>query len=236
MLNKLRSYIDSRFLRGDIHRNNGLGALHRAWGHIYSNRIKGDYVEFGVYKGASLLNSYRCYLEFKNWIDGQLTSPELWRRDAARDFSTHTPKFYGLDTFEGMPNNNESEVCFLNNSFMSDFNKVKSLLSKHGLNDPQLILLKGLFSTNKSNLMNVKNAAIVHIDCDLYESTKDALSIISPAIGTGTVILFDDYNAFSADNNKGERRAFREFSETSKHKFEPWFAYGYSGQAFLCVE
>jgi hypothetical protein len=48
--------------------------------------------------------------------------------------------------------------------------------------------------------------------------------------------MFDDYNTYCADNKKGERRAFREFCETVPFKFEPWFAYQYSGQAFLCVE
>jgi hypothetical protein len=42
----------------------------------------------------------------------------------------------------------------------------------------------------------------------------------------------------SLDKNsrEGERRAFAEFAEKSQLKFEKWFAYQYSGQAFLCVD
>jgi len=42
--------------------------------------------------------------------------------------------------------------------------------------------------------------------------------------------MFDDYNAYSADNRKGERLVFREFCDSVPFKFEPWFAYQYSGQ------
>ena len=78
--------------------------------------------------------------------------------------------------------------------------------------------------------------AIVNIDGDLYESAKDALDIVKDHIQVGTVLLFDDYNAYNADNRKGERRAFIEFQDQTKSKFEKWFTYHYSGQAFLCVE
>ena len=78
-------------------------------------------------------------------------------------------------------------------------------------------------------------AAIINIDCDLYESTCDALNISAPWIQVGSVLLFDDYNCFCADNHKGERKAFREFQMNTKLQFEKWFTYQYSGQAYLCV-
>ncbi len=83
--------------------------------------------------------------------------------------------------------------------------------------------------------MGTRKACIINLDCDLYQSTKDALEISSPYIQTGTVMLMDDYNAFAADNSKGQRRAFHEFSRRSSYDFEPWFSYMYVGQAFLCV-
>ena len=52
----------------------------------------------------------------------------------------------------------------------------------------------------------------------------------------GCVLMFDDYNAYCADNKHGERLALREFCEAVPFKFELWFAYQYGGQAFLCVE
>ena len=36
-------------------------ALHMAWGHIFSNHLRGDYWEFGVYRGDSMLISFNQF-------------------------------------------------------------------------------------------------------------------------------------------------------------------------------
>jgi hypothetical protein len=33
----------------------------------------------------------------------------------------------------------------------------------------------------------------LHVDCDLYSSTRDALKALAPHFGSGTVIVFDEY-------------------------------------------
>ncbi len=144
----IKSFLEKRgfVLGGDLNKNDRAGALHRAWGHIFTNHIYGDYVEFGVYQGM-----------FSE------TAPSLSER----------------------------------------------LSSK---------------------------IAIINIDCDIYGSTVDALTAIRDRLQLGCVLMFDDYNAYCADNSQGERRAFHEFSTSTHFKFEPWFTYQYSGQAFLCVE
>ena len=48
-----------QFIRGEINLNDRKGSLHKAWGHIFSNHLDGDYVEFGVYQGASFFNSIK---------------------------------------------------------------------------------------------------------------------------------------------------------------------------------
>lgn len=72
--------------------------------------------------------------------------------------------------------------------------------------------------------------ALLHIDCDLYTSTKMALKICAPKLTDGAVILFDDFNNNLASNQFGERRAF---AETIANQCEPWFTYGWSGYAFI---
>ena len=36
-------------------------------------------------------------------------------------------------------------------------------------------------------------ASFIHIDCDLYSSTKTVLTLLAPAIRTGTVLVFDEW-------------------------------------------
>jgi len=232
----IRDYLDRKIL-GYMNRNDRCGAFFKAWGHVFTSHIRGDYVEFGVYKGDSLIESYKNYQEFASWLKTQLSSDEMWRREVAQNYMDHGPIFHGLDTFEGMPENNEENVIFSKGNFKASIEEVKNSCYEQGLKEPQLCLYKGIFKDTADELKkNLKqNISIANIDCDLYESTKDVLCIIKPYIQIGTVLLFDDYNSFSADNDRGQRKAFKEFCSESELNFEPWFSYQFVGQAFLCV-
>ena len=81
--------------------------------------------------------------------------------------------------------------------------------------------------------MTNRKVSIVNFDCDLEQSTTDALNIVKDFIQIGTILLFDDYNAFNANQNQGQRKSFSEFNEKSEFVFEKYFSYHYSGQSFL---
>lgn len=68
----IKSFLEKRgfVLGGDLNKNDRAGALHRAWGHIFTNHIYGDYVEFGVYQGSSFVESYNQYKTFERWLQG----------------------------------------------------------------------------------------------------------------------------------------------------------------------
>ena len=52
--------------------------------------------------------------------------------------------------------------------------------------------------------------AFIHVDCDLYSSTKTIFKLLGPRIVAGTVILFDEY--FNYPNwERHEHKAFSEF-------------------------
>jgi hypothetical protein len=50
----------------------------------------------------------------------------------------------------------------------------------------------------------------IHVDCDLYSSTKTILDLIVPRLANGTVILFDEYFNYPGWEQH-EFKAFREF-------------------------
>lgn len=110
----------------------------------------------------------------------------------------------------------------------------------------QVFIHKGFYEkTVPYNLP--EKAAVVHIDCDLYESTVHVLHhLISKfsLLSQGTVILFDDFNNNGASWAYGERAALRTLFPlheagihwTSTWKLlglEPWFTYGSAGYAFI---
>jgi len=146
--------------------------------------------------------------------------------------------FHGLDTFAGMPENTEGNPTFAEGTYVASHAAVREKCMRAGMSNDSFTLYPGMFSETASSLAQSLSAkvAIVNIDCDIYGSAADALAAIGNRLQVGCVLMFDDYNANCADNRQGERRAFREFCDSVQFKFEPWFAYQYAGQAFLCVE
>jgi tetratricopeptide (TPR) repeat protein len=106
------------------------------------------------------------------------------------------------------------------------------------LSPERLFVYRGYFAQTLHKPPAVK-AALLHVDCDLYQSTQEVLTRLYEAdvLQDGSVVLFDDYNCFKASPYFGERRAFREFLE-GQTKFEatPFFTYGFNGAAFFLHE
>jgi hypothetical protein len=96
-------------------------------------------------------------------------------------------------------------------------------------------IYRGFFSETLSSMPAIK-ASLIHIDCDLYQSTREVFSALfeKDVLQDGCLIMFDDFNCFRANPNFGERRAFREFLE-GQNRFgaSPFFTYGFNGAAFF---
>ena len=57
----------------------------------------------------------------------------------------------------------------------------------------------------------LEKVALVHIDCDLYESAKAALAFVGPLLEDGAIIVFDDWWLYRGRPEAGEQRAFAEW-------------------------
>ena len=55
--------------------------------------------------------------------------------------------------------------------------------------------------------------AFVHIDCDLYESTRDALDAVACHLVPGSVVAFDEFMGYPGWSEHGEARAWWEVVE-----------------------
>lgn len=231
MISYLKNKIRNRIREVTFSHTDRNHALHMAWGHVFNNHLRGDYWEFGVYKGDSMLISSKQYEKFKAWNTSQLESDELWRVKLARDYSTYEPMFIGFDTFFGLPANDEKNPNFDEGNFASRLESVKSKLEKE-IKKSSLKLVQGDFTKLQFYPSNLP-IAILYIDSDLYESALAALKLSEPSLQIGSVILFDEFHGFNSDDSKGERRALSEFLESSTVKVDRWFDYHYGGRAFL---
>jgi hypothetical protein len=113
-------------------------------------------------------------------------------------------KVYGFDSFEGLPENWRDG--FPKGTFSNDGQLPQV--------DDNVILIKGLFNEVLPDFMKNQNKKVsfIHIDCDLYSSTKCVLDMLKAHFDKGCVVVFDElvnYPGFDGDN--GELRAFYEF-------------------------
>ena len=93
----------------------------------------------------------------------------------------------------------------------------KRNIVRDGVRLSDVILVPGFY--NKSLTEEVKKkyqlrrAAIVHIDCDLYESTILVLTFVTDLLRQGSVLIFDDWYYNQGRTDLGEPRACREWLE-----------------------
>ncbi|HMN13849.1 MAG TPA: class I SAM-dependent methyltransferase [Bellilinea sp.] len=118
---------------------------------------------------------------------------------------------YGFDSFEGLP------------EFWRDgFNAGHFAVSKLPDVSRNVELIKGWFDQTLPVFIGSKKDAVVsflHIDCDLYSSTKTIFDILGRAISDGTIIVFDEYFNYPGWEH-GEFKAFQEFIGTSGFSYE----------------
>lgn len=73
---------------------------------------------------------------------------------------------------------------------------VKSNFARYGLLDEQVIFLKGFFSETLPNA-SIKQLALMRLDGDTFESTRDLLKLLYSKLSPGGFCIIDDYHSFS---------------------------------------
>ncbi len=155
------------------------------------HKIEGHYYEFELYQGYTFGQAVKL-------------SPLIHH--------------FGFDSFEGMPENNEGGG-FGYQRFKVTYKNVINNLLRIGAFTHKEHLIKGYFSDSLTPALQAElipfKAAVILIDCDIYESTLTVLDFITPLLQTGTIVIFDDWHSFGQD--EGEQRALREFLAAHKN-------------------
>lgn len=124
----------------------------------------------------------------------------------------HNTIIYGFDSFEGLPE-------FWRDGFPAGTFKTSHLPKV--LSNVELIqgwfhiTLPEFLSTIETN----RKVSYLHIDCDLYSSTKIIFNHLCGRIVSGSIIVFDEYFNYPGWQF-GEYKAFKEFLETSGLTYE----------------
>lgn len=143
---------------------------------IAENEIPGDFVEFGVFQGLSL----------------------IWLAKFREKYGLQHKKIIGVDSFEGLPS---TSTMWKKGQFD---NTSKGLTKKHLKNyllpseRKNIHLIKGWFSDSKvkTKLSKLTNQiSLIHFDADLCSSTLQAFEVVKPHISKQKIfyMLFDDW-------------------------------------------
>ncbi|MFN3076288.1 MAG: TylF/MycF/NovP-related O-methyltransferase [Alphaproteobacteria bacterium] len=99
----------------------------------------------------------------------------------------------------------------------------------------QVLIFEGWFRDTVPTLSDTVRFGVVHVDCDLYASTMDALTPLFERrlIAKGALVLFDDWNCNHASPEFGERRAWQELVERFNIAFSDEGGYAIASHKFI---
>jgi len=130
-------------------------------------------------------------------------------------------KLFGFDSFEGLP---EDWVC--EDGSVAGYGVCrKGYFSTDG-NIPQVedvTFFKGWFENTIGNYLEIaKPIALLHVDCDLYSSTKTVLYNLNDFIVPNTIIVFDEwiFNGSGDQHSNHEQKCFYEWVKDFNREYE----------------
>lgn len=120
-------------------------------------------------------------------------------------------QIYGFDSFEGLPED-----------WRTNFEKGTFGVNQLPEVPLNVTLIKGWFDQTLPAFVNShsnKPCSLLHIDCDLYSSTKTIFEHLSGNIVSGTVIVFDEFFNYPGWEY-GEYRAFIEYANNANLQYQ----------------
>lgn len=174
----------------------------------------GSYCEFGVFDGMTFSLAYQM-------------------------FKHQCGCFYAFDSFQGIGGAMETETThFKDGDYYANVETFRYNMKFIGADTSRITATKGFFDHTLVGKMpadyGIEKISIAHIDVDVYEPALQALEFISSALVQGSLLLFDDYDQLGASNEKGERRAVREWLAAHPElSIESYRNYAVFGRSFI---
>lgn len=183
----------------------------------------GDYVEFGVFRGESMIQAYRCCEDrVKEMLSGKWDhSFEDQKRKKLFEDAWANMRFIGFDSFKGMPAPEGIDALypvFEEGTYACSKEEFLGNLGKAGVELDKVVAVEGFYdqtlTAETAATLGLTHVAIAHFDCDTYQSTRTALEFITPCLNDyGAVLVFDDWFQFFGNPLLGQQQAFREWRE-----------------------
>jgi hypothetical protein len=193
---------------------------------VQASQLEGDIYEFGTFEGYTARH-FALAMTAKN-------RPESTRLHLFDTFSGF-PEFTSAVDQSSYEVHWEAGACAAAPGTADNVRRMLRTL----LSEDRFTINVGTFADTLVPAAVERPAAVIHVDCDLYESAKVVLDRMLEfgKIQDGTVLIFDDFNCARGNPEFGERRAMHETFDAHPHfSCEPWFPYGWHGQVCIAHE
>lgn len=201
-------------------KNDIANALASAIDYANSSRVPGDFAEFGIGSGWT-----SAVLARSQW-------PDQMRR------------LHLFDSFQGLPDAGpvdrdspmvKSGVWGAGTCNWHLTPEILTRILMHESPSLDLSIYPGWFSEAMPNLPSDLNLALVHLDCDLYQSTSDVLNTLfeRKLLSGGAILLFDDWTCNRCAPDLGQQRAWNESITKFSVRYLDYGFYSHSGKRFI---
>ena len=189
-------------------------ALALAFNYAHSEKIPGDFAEFGVWQGRTFVEAWRA--------GGRAGTPR---------------RYFAYDSFEGLPEIEGTDETgrWETGEFTHSRRAFEARLRRARVPAADVEIVQGFFdATLKPSVAEPREVAIAWVDCDLYASTVPVLDFLTDRLVQGAILLFDDWFCFKGDPTVGEQKACAEWLERNPQiSLVPWRQFNWAGQAFI---
>jgi len=196
-------------------------------------------IDFGLSKKYPALKFHQRWNTYGKYCMDSVSVDGLWMEfgvasgETSKEIIKHLPNkndvLYGFDWFKGLPEDwVVSENVVHSEGTIFGQKKFGIEPSIDGLK-----IINGLFEETLPLFCEDEyEIAFVHVDCDLYSSTKTIFDNIKSKLIVGTIIMFDEFHNYN-NFHLHEYKAWNEFVSETGIKYD-WVAHT-EGQEACCV-
>lgn len=187
------------------------GCLRTAASFVAHNMVEGDYLEFGVFEGESFVAAFHAIERERGIVIDSFP-----KTDESAGWFDCAPRYFAFDSFAGLPGGDaERQADYHAGAYACSEAQFRKNVADGGVDVSRLITVPGLYGSSLTQEVKaghgLRRAAVVMIDCDLYESTVPVLDFLTDLVHQGTVIIFHDWFRFKGSPLQGEQRACGEW-------------------------
>ena len=178
-----------------------LYSLYKAMRYVIDNKIPGDFIECGVWKGGSSLMMAKM-LAMHGIFDRKVILYDTY--EGMSEPTEHDKDYAGVSADVLLDKSSievqDSVWCY------SSFEEVKNNLMLSGLPEENIIMIKGKVEDTIPSQVPASQIALLRLDTDWYESTRHELEHLYPMLVPNGVLIIDDYGHW-----EGCRKAVDEY-------------------------